>query len=438
TPELARDLRWVLLALIGSYSRVYAVNQGIKSRDSVRALRFLAMCATAFCVLFGYAIARPATESLFMESYGVENEPFVWIVSPLVGVGIVGAYNRYAARASLARSMATVCGLSMLVLTTILGARGAGVPGATFFLYVWKDFYIVFLVEIFWIYANAVYPARSARWAYGAFLGWGAAGGYVGNLSVGPYAKAIGTANALWLVIPTLLGAALVFAWATRDFVVNRPDAGEAVPFVDGFRRVVRNKTLTVILALVGLSQLAVTLIDFRWKLEIQNTIADTASRTDAAGMIYGAISIMELALQLVAGPILKLVGSSGVLLAVPFLLTVGMATLVGAPNATLLSSLKVASKGFDYSIFRIAKEMLYIPLSYADKSRGKPVIDILGYRAAKGAISLLLIIPWLQSTGWVDVLTIGALLLWSAVTVFALQKRHVGTNPTAKDAKPA
>ncbi|MEL6548515.1 MAG: Npt1/Npt2 family nucleotide transporter, partial [Myxococcota bacterium] len=109
------------------------------------------------------------------------------------------------------------------------------------------------------------------------------------------------------------------------------------------------------------------------------------------------------------------LLGAGGVLLAIPMLLTVGTAALVG--GASVLSGVKVASKGLDYSLFRIAKEMLYIPLSYDDKSRGKPVIDILGYRAAKGAISLLLIIPWLQTPFRIEVLTLGALALWCAVT---------------------
>ena len=49
-----------------------------------------------------------------------------------------------------------------------------------------------------------------------------------------------------------------------------------------------------------------------------------------------------------------------------------------------------MASKAFDYSLFRSAKEMLYIPLSYEEKTRGKALIDMLAYRVAKGGASLL------------------------------------------------
>ena len=43
-----------------------------------------------------------------------------------------------------------------------------------------------------------------------------------------------------------------------------------------------------------------------------------------------------------------------------------------------------------DYSIFRGAKELLYIPLSYDAKYRAKELIDVFAYRFGKGAASLI------------------------------------------------
>ena len=37
--------------------------------------------------------------------------------------------------------------------------------------------------------------------------------------------------------------------------------------------------------------------------------------------------------------------------------------------------------KAFDYSIFRAAKEVLYVPLSFDERYRAKEIIDVLGYR---------------------------------------------------------
>ena len=48
-----------------------------------------------------------------------------------------------------------------------------------------------------------------------------------------------------------------------------------------------------------------------------------------------------------------------------------------------------VAFKCIDYSLFRAAKELLYIPLSYDAKYRTKGIIDVFAYRFGKGAASL-------------------------------------------------
>ncbi len=48
--------------------------------------------------------------------------------------------------------------------------------------------------------------------------------------------------------------------------------------------------------------------------------------------------------------------------------------------------------KAFDYSIFRAAKEVLYVPLSYDERYRAKEIIDVFGYRTGKGASSVVIV----------------------------------------------
>ena len=49
--------------------------------------------------------------------------------------------------------------------------------------------------------------------------------------------------------------------------------------------------------------------------------------------------------------------------------------------------------KAFDYSIFRAAKEVLYIPLGFDARYRAKEVIDVFCYRTGKGGSSLLIVL---------------------------------------------
>ena len=56
--------------------------------------------------------------------------------------------------------------------------------------------------------------------------------------------------------------------------------------------------------------------------------------------------------------------------------------------------------KAFDYSVFRAAKELLYVPLGFDERYRAKEVIDVFGYRTGKGGSSA--VIALLQKAGLV------------------------------------
>jgi len=123
-------------------------------------------------------------------------------------------------------------------------------------------------------------------------------------------------------------------------------------------------------------------------------------------------------------GLILKLIGVRWALLAVPATLGAGLAAYALAPGFGTIAFAKVASKALDYSIFRAAKEILYIPLSYEEKTQGKALADVLAYRVAKGATSFLLMgLAALALGDWALAPAFGFLAIWVVLTV-ALTRR--------------
>ena len=99
-------------------------------------------------------------------------------------------------------------------------------------------------------------------------------------------------------------------------------------------------------------------------------------------------------------------------------------------PKFMAMALAKVASKCFDYSIFRAAKEILYIPLSPLERVQGKAVVDILAYRVTKGAVTLFLkgALALISVSGLVMGLTLGVICLWLVITYFLLKahRQHV------------
>ncbi len=338
----------------------------------------------------GYAVARPASESYFLEYCGAEKLPIAWILVALTAFAVTAIYNRYSTNVDLGKLFAICAFVSLAVLVGSIALAYATPVPAAFALYVWKDVYVVVLVEVFWTFANAHYPLNTARWIYGVFLASGACGGLVGNFGVGTLAKQIGTLNALWLLVPVLLVTGIAAAIGMHGVV--RPSGQAPVHVGEGFKRVLQSKYLMLIVALVGVIQLVLTLIDYKFNAAVAVAYPLLDERTNAVGRIYGIISIFEVILQLSSGLFLRYLGVTATLVGIPIVLAAAFTGSVVMPRFSTMAIAKVASKALDYSLTRATKELLYIPLPYAERAQGKAIVDVLVYRTAKGGVSLLLL----------------------------------------------
>jgi ATP:ADP antiporter, AAA family len=388
-----------------------------------------AICALAFVVLASYGFARPATESLFIEYHGSESLPWVWLLVALVATGSVTLYNQVAARVALRGLFLGVISATGLLLIAIQGLLHLEIPGAYYALYVWKDLYIVFLVEMIWTFANHIYSERKATGTYGLFLLMGSFGGMAGNASGGALATTIGSRQNLWMVLPLLAIAALLFVYLNRS--VEPPKTQEKIKdetsWGTGVRAIAGSSLLVLMLLLIVLSQITITLIDFQYNVALESTFPDEDVRTAMGSQIYFFIDCGAIALQLLTGPILHSLGVGRTLMMIPLLLGGAVTIFAFSPRFATIAFAKITSKCFDYSIFRAAKEILYIPLSRAEKTQGKAIIDILTYRVAKGATSLMLIV--LKGLTWSGALlfaniTLGFIAVWVAAAL-GIAKRH-------------
>ena len=90
--------------------------------------------------------------------------------------------------------------------------------------------------------------------------------------------------------------------------------------------------------------------------------------------------------------------------MAIPALHLTACAALMARPTLAVGALAFGLFKALDYSLFRAAKEMLYIPLSFDSRYRAKSVIDAFGYRLSKGALpgGLYAVGALAASVGWI------------------------------------
>ncbi len=386
--------------------------------------RAAVLAGIAVLVLASYEIVRPAAESIFVSEHGVEALPKAWLAIA-AGVALtVAAYNRVVARVSLDRVAAGAALASVLLLALVQLARSRQVPGSAYLLYVWKDVYIVVLVESFWSIANNLFNLKSARRIYGLFCAAGSVGGILGARLLRWGTAEWGTDQAIWLVVPVLLGVAAAALTLGRVSPLPAPRPKPRAPLGEGLRLLRSSSYLVLMLLLVLLGQILMNLLDYQFQDIAAAAFPDKDARTAQISKVYEAISYGALTLQLLTAFIVRILGVRGVLVGVPALFGAASLALLFSPGFLVAAGSKVTSKVLDYSVFRAAKEMLYLPLSYEEKTQGKAIIDILTYRLAKGGAALMLQgLISLSVTAMVAPLSVLVALAWGAVALVLAQR---------------
>ena len=384
---------------------------------------FLRLNLLSFILLASYGLAQPTCQSLFVSAYGSRGLPWAWLGVTCVSVGTVVAVSRLSTHLPLWRMLQITSAVSALVLALLLAADRAGLPHAVFVLYIWKDVYIVVLVELFWTFANLAFGAEQARTTYGWFCATGTMGGMAGSFFAANMATRWGTHNVLWTAVP-MLCIAIGEARAARGVTAAPGSQVSAAPppprpawrQAPAFLR--QSPFVGWLILLVGVVQASMTVMDFQFNQAAQTYCHDTDGLTAMMGKVQGGINVASLVLQVATGSILRLLGLAGTLMIMPLALMATLMAFVWAPGLVPIIAAKVVGKSSDYSLFRAAKEMLYIPLSYTEKTFGKALVDILVYRVAKGGVSLILLaLVGLHSDRAIGVVSVVLCGLWVWVT---------------------
>jgi ATP:ADP antiporter, AAA family len=395
-------------------------------------------------ILLSYALARGPTESLFLSSFGPEALPGLWLEVGAAAAALVALYNRALRRLSLPQLFQWSFAISAATLVPLLWGPtlipegrvelfGLIFPyGRSVWLRLWSDLYIVLLIEVYWSLSNIHFPLRAARALYGWLCAAGTLGSIAGNILVRRYARDWGTEALIASCLPTFALMSVLALPLSRAFYerIQEPPAQEppAQPhegagLLTGLKTVFGSPQLTWILWLVLISQVTVTLIEYQYNGYLKLSYPNANDRTAAQGLVYLIVDIGALATQVSTGLILAAAGTGRTLVSIP--LTLGLLSLSAlvAPPFIAVAAVRSASKFLTYSIFKSAKELLYLPLSYEEKTQGKAVIDILVYRQAKIIASALLLALTasgvaLAQVGWLTAVGL-AVWLWASLALW-------------------
>lgn len=387
---------------------------------------------TGMSIALEYAITRPASHALFLTTFSSQAFPLVWLATVPLNLLAIFLYSKYLPKIGPAKMMGGVV-IATLLINTLSALLLPTFPWVIFFQYAWKDIYVLLMFKQLWSMIHATISETRAKYLYGFIFGMGTLASVLGSLIPGLLALQIGSEALLFFTLPIYLALYLFYTLALKRSSVEKmePEQKTQKSWIEGASLIKSSPFLVSVLLLVIFMQVSVGLAEYRFNLSIEEAIPGKDERTAFFGSLLGLVNLASGALQFLGGfLLLHFVGLQRSHLLIPALLGVGCLISCWIPSFFIASSFFLLVKAFDFSLFGVLREMLYVPLKLDEKFRAKAVIDVFAHRTSKALISLLLLGAqlWIGkgSTLWIDLLSLSIFAAWIGVAATLFKKREL------------
>ena len=348
----------------------------------------ISISGAACFVLFGYEFIRSVSSSLFIDAYGAENLSRGMVAVPPSMIVMLYCYGRLLSWQGATRALAITSLFSAILILGCYAALSREMHFAAAVIYVFREAYIVIVIEQFWSFVNSVLTTEQAKRINGPFCAVASMGSFLGGTLVSKWATVLGSEALLLFTAGSLVPTAVLGVLAYKlggEPEPSEEEVGGRLGHI-GVRTLFRSRYLLFIGILIVSTQVVSTVLDLRFNGLAEFEIPDKDTRTAFFGSVYGNLGLAAGILQLVAVPLaLRFIALRYIHLTIPIVHFVSSFVLTVSPSLRTGTAAYVIFKALDYSLFRAGKELFYMPLSYDSRYRAKQVIDSFGYRFSKG-----------------------------------------------------
>ena len=356
----------------------------------------LLLALNSFLLLMSYYLLKTVREPLILTQGGAEVKAYSAAAQALLLLAIVPAYGALASRVSRIRliTWVTLIFVANLLLFYAFGVAGAR-EGVVFFL--WVGIFNVFIVALFWSFANDLYSESHGKRLFPAIAVGGSLGSLVGAQAAamimhvtGPYPLMLIAAGLLLVCI--LISRAIHYRAASAAVHLSAAHADAPLASTGALELLMRDRYLLLIALLVLLLNIVNNSGEFLLgKLVTADAIRVAGSniglQEKIIGEFYGHYEVwynsVALGLQMFAvSRIFRYAGVRGALFLLPALAMGSYSFLLWLPVLPVIRWLKILENGADYSVQNTTVHALFLPTSREAKYKAKAAIDTFFKRA--------------------------------------------------------
>ena len=382
-----------------------------------------------FLITAPFWIIKPLRDALILNKLGYKSLPYAYLLAA-VFIGFVVHFHSKL-QINIPRHLLIKLSLFFFILTCLLFRVlfpfvWRWLPLA---FWVWANMFIVVLATQFWLTVNDVFNPREAKRMIGFFTSGGILGGIVGAKATGFLAKVISSYDLLFvasgLLIACVFVANYISIWQRKkQAVTDKTDKKEKegrektlkVGLKDDFDTVRKNTYLRLLGAIVAITLIVSTFIDFQFKglVQIQGLAGDKL--TVFFGDFYAWLLIFSFFLSLLmTSNFIKRFGIRLSLLFYPLILLLCSVGIAAWPFLIFAIIIKFSDKSLSFSLNQSVRELLFIPISPELKDKAKPFIDMFINRFAKGIAAgiLLIFMIFVDDVRYVSLISAIFILAW-------------------------
>lgn len=392
--------------------------------------------AAAF-LLGGYECVRSTSNTLFKQAYGPQNLPVIMALMPMGLAAVLYGYGRLLSCLGPRRALRMSSVLSALCFVACYLGCKAGFAPATGLLYVLREVYVVLLIEQYWSFLNSTLGVEAAKKLNGPICGLGSVGSILGGLLVSELSESMGAASMVlfgaFLILPAAFCSDLAYRRCgepARSEEEKRHGHGHLA--LGLFRK---ESLLALLLVIVLATQVVSAALELAFQHQLSVAYPNSDQQNAFSGRYFAYLNGAAFAMQFVAAPIaLRWAPLRWIHVLMPAAHMATAAFVFQSPTLFSAGLSYMVFKTLDYSLFRAAKEILYIPFSFDVRYRSKEIIDVFGYRFGKGGMALAIKLIEQAKVVFTDgvfaCVAASAAAVWLVLIVPVTKKRDTGDLP--------
>ncbi|MCL2825627.1 MAG: hypothetical protein FWD57_16665, partial [Polyangiaceae bacterium] len=326
-----------------------------------------------------FVMGRTARDALFLTQFPVTWIAYMWVAYGVVSSLVALSYGRISASVSRKR-LAIVFALgSAASYLAIRLAIHAGMAWAVVVFYVWAEIIANLFVIQAWAITNDLHTLRSGRRLFGLIGAGRVVGMLLSGFVTSGLIRTIGTANLIVVVAFIMVAYAALVQLIGSHYKLATPIKktkldNEQKPSLR------QHKSYTALLVIMVLSAfVALTVGDYQFKAIAKITIPNTDDLAQYMAGFYTAVGAIAFVIQVFVTPrLLKHLGVTSALLAMPLAFLGSTAALLGWPILPVGTILKLSDNGIQFTIHDSAMQLLYFAYPPATRTRVRAILDAM------------------------------------------------------------